>query len=144
MAAERSRQHAAGRTLGTLGERPPGIFGGLPVSEVAIFIGLVGLVIGAIEGGGPALVVGAIVCGLGVVEFTAREHFSGFRSHTTLLAAIPAVLTEVLVATVVGTNTADRSLLLLPAIPVFALSFWFLRRSFQTARHARATRPPAA
>ena len=37
-----------------------------------------------------ALAVGALVCGLGVTEVTAREHFSGFRSHSALLAAFPA------------------------------------------------------
>ena len=38
-----------------------------------------------------ALAVGVVVCTLGVLEVTAREHFSGYRSHATLLAAIPAV-----------------------------------------------------
>src|ERR1700691_5486238 len=72
------------RTLGTVGERPPGIFGGIPVSEFAIFAGLVALVIGMIDDGGPALEVGIIVMALGVTEVTAREHFSGFRSHAKL------------------------------------------------------------
>src|SRR6202007_2212062 len=82
----RERQHSradaqADRTLGTVGERPPGIFGGVPVSEFAIFAGLVLLVVGALDHGSSALEVGIIVMALGVVEVTAREHFSGFRSH---------------------------------------------------------------
>jgi len=132
-----STAHAqANRTLGTVGERPPGIFGGVPVSEFAIFAGLVALVIGMIDHGGPALEVGIIVMALGVTEVTAREHLSGFRSHTALLALMPAVIVEAFYALVVGTPS-QRILLLVPAIPVFALCYWLLRRHFRIARHAR-------
>lgn len=138
---EQRRSATAGRTLGTVGERPPSPFGGLPVSEVAIFLGLVSLIVGLTDGGPAAMVVGAIVCGLGVLEVTAREHFSGFRSHATLLAAVPAVVVEAAIALLFGVPR-QRGLLLLPAVPVFGLGFWLLRRSFETARHARVTRPP--
>ena len=126
----------AHRTLGTVGERPRGIFGGLPVSEVAIFAGLVALVIGMIDDGGPALEVGIIVMALGVTEVTAREHFSGFRSHTTLLAFMPAVIVEAAYALIVGVPS-QRILLLVPAVPIFLLCYWLLRRHFRVARHAR-------
>lgn len=141
-ADSRRASASAGRTLGTVGERPPSPFGGLPISEVAIFVGIVGLVVGLITGGGPALVVGAIVCGLGVTEVTAREHFSGFRSHSMLLAAIPAVVVEIAFALIVGVP-AQRLLLVVPLIAVWMPCFWLLRRTFQTARHARVARPPA-
>jgi hypothetical protein len=130
------------RTLGTVGERPTSPFGGLPVSEVAIFAGIVALVVGLITGGTPALVVGAIVCGLGVTEVTAREHFSGYRSHATLLAAVPAVVVEVAYALLIGVP-AQRVLLFVPLLLVWLPCFWLLRRTFQTARHARVARPPA-
>jgi hypothetical protein len=142
-AAAQRQSAAASRTLGTVGERPPSPFGGLPISELAIFAGLVGIVVGVVTGGGPALVVGAIVCGLGVAEVSAREHFSGFRSHCTLLAAIPAVIVEAAIALLLGVPS-NRALLLLPVIPVFAICFWLLRRSFASARHARVARPPAS
>lgn len=128
--------------MGAYGERPPSPFGGLPVSEIAIFAGAVGLIVGLIQGGGPALIVGVIVCTLGVVEITAREHFSGYRSHATLLAALPAVGVEVALVTLVGTPSS-RFLLLLVVVPVYAIVFWFLRRRFQVARQARVARPPA-
>ncbi len=128
--------------MGAYGERPPSPFGGLPVSEIAIFAGAVGLIIGLIQGGGPALIVGVIVCTLGVVEITAREHFSGYRSHAILLAALPAVGVEVALVTLVGTPSS-RFLLLLVVVPVYAIVFWFLRRRFQVARQARVARPPA-
>jgi hypothetical protein len=124
------------RTLGTVGERPAGIFGGVPVSEVAIFAGLILLVVGMIKHGGAALEVGIIVMALGVTEVTAREHFSGFRSHATLLALMPAVIVEAAYALVVGVPE-QRILLVVPAIPIFALCYWLLRRHFRVARHAR-------
>lgn len=142
MAERLLADRTADRRLGAVGERPPGPFGGLPVSETAILLGLISLVVGIVAGKPLALIVGAAVCGLGVLEFTVREHFSGYRSHTVMLAAVPAVIVEVLVAEFVGVPRL-RVLVLLPIIPVFAVCFWLLRRVFQTARHARVTRPPA-
>jgi hypothetical protein len=145
---ERLRQaerqtHQSHRRLGTVGERPRSIFHPVPVSEVAILAGLVSVVIGVAQQGGPALGVGAVVCGLGVLEFTAREHFSGYRSHASLLAAFPALIVEIVLALVVGIPS-ERVLLLAPVIPVFAFSFWLLNRTFLGARHTRVTRPPSA
>jgi len=142
-AAQEQRTTAfADRTLGTVGERPVSPFGGLPVSEVAIFAGIVGLVVGLITGGEAAMLVGAVVCGLGVTEVTAREHFTGYRSHAMLLAAIPAVVVEVIVVFTIG-PPAQRGLLALLALAVWLPGFWLLRRTFRTARHARVARPPA-
>jgi hypothetical protein len=136
--AERRRQRGQ-RQLGREGERPQGPFGGLPVSEVAIFLGIIGAVFGFLNGGGPALVVGLVVCALGVCEITAREHFSGYRSHTALLAGIPAVLIEVGVVAIFG-EPKQRAFLLVVVVPVFAILFWLLRRQFMIARQARVAR----
>jgi len=128
--------------LGTVGERPEGIFGPVPVSEIAIFMGIVALAVGLVNGSGTTQLTGLIVCGLGVAEVTGREHFSGFRSHTTLLAAIPAVIVEALYAYVIGVPQR-RILLLAPVVPVFGLCFWLLRRSFRSARRARVFSQPS-
>jgi len=141
-AVQKNQQRRARRQLGTEGERPPSPFGGLPVSEIAIFAGAVGAVVGFIQGGGIALVVGLIVCTLGVVEVTAREHFAGFRSHASLLAAIPAVAAGIAVVLVFG-QPRQRSIVLLAVVPVYGIVFWLLRKRFQTARQARIARPPA-
>ncbi len=140
VSAERERRRGQ-RQLGREGERPESPFGGLPISELAILVGVIALVFGFIQGGGPALIVGLVVCALGVIEVTAREHFSGFRSHTALLAAIPAVGLEAAVVGIFG-EPKQRPLLLLVAVPVFALAFWLLRRKFLAARQARIARPP--
>ena len=132
----------AGRTspLGTYGERPPSPFGGLPVSEIAIAGGVVALVFGVIRQGGPALIGGVVLCLLGVIEVTAREHFSGYRSHTVLLAGIPAVVAEFVIVLTVG-PPAIRVLLLVPVAAVFGACAWFLRRRFLVARQARLAKP---
>jgi hypothetical protein len=134
---------ATNRVLGTVGERPRGLFGDLPVSEILILLGIIGIVAGVINGGGPALLVGVGVCALAVLEITVREHFSGFRSHTSLLAAVPALIVETVLVEVVGVPSVPI-LLFLPIIPVFALGFWQLRRMFQVARQTRLARPPGA
>jgi hypothetical protein len=110
------------------------------VSEVAIFGGTVALVVGVIRHGGAALVGGVVLCLLGVTEVTAREHLSGYRSHTVLLAAIPAVVAEFVIVLTVGTP-AIRVLLLVPVAAVFGACAWFLRRRFLVARQARLARP---
>ena len=108
------------------------------------FAGAVGVIVGLIQGGGAALIVGIVVCTLGVVEVTAREHFSGYRSHAMLLAAIPAVAVEVIVVVAVGApgQRRDRALMLLAVVPVFGVLFWLLRKRFQAARQARVRRAP--
>ena len=130
------------RQLGREGQRPEGFFGGVPVSEIAILAGLVGAVVGFIRGGGPVLIVGIIVIALGVLEICGREHFSGYRSHTTLLAAIPSLGAETAIVAAFGAPS-QRFLLLLFVVPVYGLLFWLLRRKFLTARQARVARPPA-
>jgi hypothetical protein len=129
--------------MGTYGPRPRSPFGGLPVSEIAIFAGAVGLIVGLIQGGAPALIAGVVVCTLGVVEITVREHFSGYRSHTILLSALPAVVAEVTYVAIIGVPN-PRLLLLAVVVPIFAVLFWALRKRFLVARQARVARPPAA
>jgi hypothetical protein len=95
-----------------------------------------------IQHGGPALIGGVVLCLLGVTEVTAREHFSGYRSHTVLLAGIPAVVAEFVIVLTVG-PPAIRVLLLVPVAAVFGACAWLLRRRFLVARQARLAKPPA-
>ena len=112
------------------------------MSELAILIGLVGLAVGFIQGGGPVVIVSVIVVGFGVLEVTGREHFAGYRSHTILLSAVPALMVETVVVSIFGVPK-QRALLLVPVVPLYAVVFWLLRRKFMTARQARVARPPA-
>jgi hypothetical protein len=127
---------------GAYGERPESPFGGVPVSEIAILAGAVATVYGFFSPAPAALAVGLVICTLGVAEFSAREHFSGYRSHTTMLAAIPAIGLGIALIALVG-GSLGRSALLASVIPVFAIGFWFLRKRFRVARQARIAKPPA-
>jgi hypothetical protein len=98
------------------------------------------LVVGVINHGGAALIGGVVICLLGVLEVTTREHFSGYRSHTVLLAALPAVAVEFLIALTVG-PPAVRALLLVPVAAVFGTCAVFLRKRFLIARQARIAKP---
>jgi hypothetical protein len=142
-AAVTRQMQRANRQLGTEGERPPSMFGKVPVSELAILIGLVAIVVWLIRGGTAILIVGLVVITLAVLEFTAREHFAGYRSHATLLAAVPAVAIAVTLVSLVGSRRDRAPLLMAVAIPIFSLLFWLLRRRFLVARQARVARPPA-
>jgi hypothetical protein len=124
-------------------ERPRSPFGGVPVSEVAIFAGLIAVLVGYFNGGGPALVGGIVLCGLGVIEVSSREHFAGFRSHTILLAAIPTVGVEYLLVEVMP-SAWPRAISLIGDAIVFGALFWLLRGRWGRARQARIARLPRA
>lgn len=124
----------------TYGERPSSPFGGVPVAEVAILAGLVAVVVGWLQSAPGILFTGVGVCFLGVLEVTAREHFSGYRSHATLLAGMVAVAVETGVGVLAAPRT--RLLLLIVVIPVFFAVFAFLRRRFTAARQARVRAIP--
>lgn len=135
-------QRQASNSLKVYGERPASPFGGVPVSEIAILAGGVGVVVGLVSSAPAALVVGLVVCTLGVVEVTAREHFSGYRSHATLLAGVLAIGVGIAMIAAFG-GSLTRGPLLLVVVPVFAIAFWQLRKRFRTARQARIVKPPA-
>jgi hypothetical protein len=82
------------------------------------------------------------------MEVTAREHFSGYRSHASLLAAVPAVGLGIGLVAIIGHGSVRRGLegtnrtILVVIIPIFALLYWLLRKRFWAARQARVVRPP--
>ena len=111
-------------------ERPPAPWGNVPLAELVILAGIIALAIGAI-GGHPTLIgVGVVLAGLGGLEVAVREHFAGYRSHTTMLAGTAFVLATGLVF-----YAADQILAVALACGavVFAIAFYFARRAFQRA-----------
>jgi lysylphosphatidylglycerol synthetase-like protein (DUF2156 family) len=111
-------------------ERPPAPWGNFPLAELVIFGGIVSLLIGVI-GGDPTMIgVGVALAGLGGLEVAIREHFAGYRSHTTLLAGAVFVLTTGGVF-----YLADQILAVALAIGAvaFAVVFFLARRAFQRA-----------
>jgi type IV secretory pathway VirB3-like protein len=125
----------------TYGDPPPNLFGGVPVAEIAILAGAAGAIIGLISSAPAALIVGIVVCALGVVEFSVREHFSGYRSHTVMLAGIPAVAVGIALIAL-DSASLTREILVPVVVVVFGFLFALLRRRFRSARQARVARPP--
>jgi hypothetical protein len=118
---------AAPRRRARSSERPPAPWGSVPLTELATLAGLVLLVVGFVSKSITVLLVGFGVIAVPAVELAVREHFSGFRSHTSLLSLCAAFgMAAVLIA--VG---APRGVQLLAAAAVFASAFAALRRAFQ-------------
>jgi hypothetical protein len=76
-------------------EAPEAPWGTFPLVEIFIFVGIVLVVWGFIanDGSSAPLIAGGVglIC-VASLELTVREHLAGFRSHTTLLAAVCGVL----------------------------------------------------
>ena len=116
-----------------LDERPPAPWGSFPLVEIAVLVGLVILLIGLIGGGdrGPLLIgVGLGLAGLGGLELAIREHFAGFRSHSTLLAGVPALASLALLFYAAPESLAPLARVGISAA-VFAASFYGLATMFR-------------
>ena len=78
-------------------ERPKAPWHPFPLVELCVALGLALLVWGFFTAdaasGRVLLVCGMVLASLGGLETALREHFTGYRSHALLLAALPAVLT---------------------------------------------------
>jgi hypothetical protein len=114
----------------TADERPPAPWGSFPLAELTVLAGIVGLVVGLVGKSPTAIGIGVVLAALGGLEVSAREHFAGYRSHTTLLAGVVFVL-------VTATLFYLAGLVLAISLPIaataFAASFYLLRRAFQRA-----------
>ncbi len=111
-------------------QRPPAPWGSFPLAELTVLAGIVSLAIGLITQVPTAIGVGVVLGGLGGLEVSVREHFAGYRSHTTLLAGTVFVL-------IVGGLLYLAGLILAICLAVgllaFVLTFLVLRRVFQRA-----------
>jgi lysylphosphatidylglycerol synthetase-like protein (DUF2156 family) len=111
-------------------ERPPAPWGSVPLAELVILAGIVSLGIGVFGGSPTAIGVGVALAGLGGLEVAVREHFAGYRSHTSLLAGAAFVLTTGLVFYAAGQILAVA---LAIGAAVGAVAFFLARRAFQRA-----------
>jgi hypothetical protein len=76
-------------------ERPKAPWHPFPLVELCVLVGIVLLVLGLIQHDSPhgraMLLAGLALGSLGGLDTAAREHFAGFKSHTLVLAGVPAV-----------------------------------------------------
>src|SRR5215210_4633150 len=91
------RRSRARRPARLSDERPRAPWHPVPLVELSVLVGLVLIVVGFVtgvgtDGGRLALLCGLVLASLGGLETALREHFAGFRSHSTLLAGLPGVL----------------------------------------------------
>ncbi len=111
-------------------ERPPAPWGSFPLAELTILAGIVVLAIGVASQNPTAIGVGAVLGALGGLEVSVREHFAGYRSHTTLLAGLAFVVVTGLLFYLAGTILA---IALAAGAAAFAVAFYGLRRAFRKA-----------
>jgi uncharacterized integral membrane protein len=114
----------------TADERPPAPWGSFPLAELSVLGGIVMLVIGVVTQSPTAIGIGVVLAALGGLEVSAREHFAGYRSHTTLLSGVVFVLVTGGLFYLAGLILATC---LIAGAVAFAVSFYFLRRAFQRA-----------
>jgi len=139
-----SRRRSVGEGLKDLvpvGQRPPPPWHPLPLSELLILFGAIGTVVGfsrGISNGGAALFVGLAAVVIGTVEVMLREHLSGYRSHTLILAALPVIVLDAVLVLLIGPSTTTLKLAIVAIdVLLFALLFKLLRARFLGARRER-------
>ena len=112
-------------------ERPQAPWHPVPLVELSVLTGLVLLAWGLLriddDGGRILLVCGMALASLGGLDTALREHFSGYRSHAVLLAALPAVV----VAGVLFFAGAPWVAIPIAAVAVLAGGVVLARRAFR-------------
>lgn len=129
-------------------DRPRAPWHPLPLSEILILAGAIAFVVAltrlghhGIASAGPLLLAGVLALGLGTAEVSWREHRSGFRSHTLLLAFIPVLALHT--AVVVGYSSIaapSRALnvgMFVVDTAIFLVLVRHLRASFRDVRARR-------
>src|SRR4051794_34951141 len=114
-----------------LDEAPKAPWSPFPLVELCILGGLVLMVVGFIHGGNRGGLF--VVCGIALVavaslELAIREHFAGYRSHSSLLAGAAALATTLLCAAALGLS---RVVALAAGVVVFTAAFLALRAAFR-------------
>jgi hypothetical protein len=115
----------------SIDERPRAPWGGFPLSELVILLGIVLILWGAFSGrdGQELLFAGLVIASLGGGELALREHLAGYRSHSALLAGVAAFVAVTVVA--LGLGPVELWLLLLLGLAVFGGTFYALRELFK-------------
>ena len=112
---------------------PPAPWGSFPLVEIAVLVGIVILVVGFLsEGANQAILIGTglVLCSVAGLELAIREHMAGYRSHTALLAAVPAVAVLAVLFYVAPDGLPPLARIGIAAL-VFGLCAWGLTVAFR-------------
>jgi len=116
----------------TMDDRPPALWAPFPLTELLILAGIVLMTWGFLsgpDGGNEKIAAGLGIASLAGLELAVREHVTGFRSHSTLLAGGAAIV--VVVALGLGAGLQSFGVLLVAGAAVFAACFYGLRELFR-------------
>jgi hypothetical protein len=128
--AQTRRSYARGRP--SVDDRPPAPWGSFPLSELAVLVSIVLLIGSFVVRGDQGVVMfaaGLLLGALAGLEVSIREHFAGFRSHSSLLAGSIAVVAITVIALAAG--KVFLPLLLAAGLGAFGISFWAFREAFK-------------
>ena len=121
---------------------PPAPWGSFPLAELVVLIGIVLLVAGFLTAGNRGTVMiltGLALASLGGLEVAIREHFSGYRSHTLVLAGLVAVVCLGLLF-FAAPELLSPGLRIAVAGAAFGLAAWGLTAAFRRASGGLAFR----
>ena len=125
-----SKRTGASITRPDVDERPKPPWHPFPLVELAVLAGIVMLILGLLDSGsdrGRALLVcGMLLGSLGGLDTALREHFAGYRSHTMILAGLPAVA----LAAAAFFAHAPWLAVIAAAVLAFAAGAWLLARAY--------------
>jgi hypothetical protein len=112
-------------------ERPKAPWHPVPLVELCALVGIILLVVGLFnfdQAQGRWMIAAGLALGsLAGLDTVLREHFSGYKSHSTVLGGLPAVA----VAGALFFSRAPWGLLVAAMLGTFLVCFWLARRAFR-------------
>lgn len=119
------------RFIAAADERPKPPWHPFPLVELCVLAGIVCIVLGLLSfedsDGRLLLLMGLVLASLGGLDTVVRDHFAGLRSHSLVLAGVPAVLASGALFFV----GAPWPALVAAAVAIFAGGFWLFRSQFR-------------
>ena len=137
-AARRAHGNLRASTCVTGSLRPKPVWAPFPLTEIGMAAGIAIFGVGFATNDVRTLAIGAIVLAVVTGELCLREHFSGFRSHTLLLAALPVAVAHGLVVLAITRDYRGPVALAVDLAAGGALAWWLHERFTRAHERNRA------